>query len=150
MPQSLSNVIVHIVFSTKYRQKLILPEIENDLYGYLGATLNNLGCNTIIVGGHLDHVHCLCRLSRVVTQSKLLEELKKNSSKWIKAKDPKFENFYWQDGYGIFSVSQKQVSIVIDYIKNQKHHHSKSSFQDEYRQILIKNDIKFDEKFVWD
>ncbi len=80
MPQSLSNVIVHIVFSTKYRQNLILPEIENELFGYLGATLNNLGCGTIIVGGYLNHVHCLCRLSRIISQSKLLEELKKNSS----------------------------------------------------------------------
>ncbi len=104
MPQSLSKVYVHIIFSTKNRQNLIDDRIENSLYEYLGGICKGLECNPLKVGGHKNHVHLLCLLSRKVAQMKLLEELKKQSSKWIKTKDQAYSNFYWQDGYGIFSI----------------------------------------------
>ncbi|MBK9735729.1 MAG: IS200/IS605 family transposase [Saprospiraceae bacterium] len=150
MPQSISNVNIHIVFSTKYRQPLILPEYEKAIFGYLGSTMNNLKCHTICVGGYMDHVHLLCKLYRPLAMSKLVEEVKKNSSKWIKTLDARLADFYWQDGYGVFSVSQSGVTNVIRYIERQKIHHEKKTFQDEFRGILVQHKIEFDEKYVWE
>jgi len=150
MPQSLSKVYVHITFSTKYRQNLIDDDIENNLYEYLGGICKGMGCNPVKIGGHLDHVHILCLLSRKVTQMDLLEELKKRSSKWIKTKGNKYTNFYWQNGYGIFSVNPAEVDRVIRYIENQHDHHSKKNFKEEYRNLLHTYDVDYDEKYVWD
>lgn len=107
-------------------------------------------CNPIQVGGFKNHVHVLCALSRKVTQSKLLEELKKQSSLWIKGVDKKYSNFYWQNGYGIFSVNPTAVDIVERYIKNQKRHHQKRSFKEELRAFLKKYEVDYDERYVWD
>jgi len=129
MPQSLSKVYVHIVFSTKNRQKLIDDTIAPSLFEYIGGICKGLECFPVQVGGYRDHVHILCTLSRKITQAKLLEEIKKRSSKWIKTKDAAYKNFYWQDGYGIFSVNPSEIEIVVNYIKNQAEHHQKRSFQ---------------------
>jgi len=150
MPQSLSKVYVHITFSTKYRQPVIDDAIKSSLFEYIGGVCKGLECNPVRIGGYHDHVHVLCMLSRKVTQMKLVEEIKKQSSKWIKTKSPKYSNFYWQNGYGIFSVKSPDVDIVVNYIKNQQEHHSKASFQDEYRSLLKKNKLDFDERYVWD
>jgi len=150
MPQSLSKVYVHIVFSTKSRQNLIDDTIEASLHEYLGGICKGLECNPVRIGGYKDHVHILCLLSRKVAQMKLLEELKKQSSKWIKTKDNKYLDFYWQDGYGIFSVNPSEIGKVIDYIDKQHEHHSHKSFQDEFRAFLIKYNSEFDERYVWD
>ena len=150
MPQSLSKVYTHITFSTKYRIKLIDVNIEQRLFEYLGGICRGLECNPIKIGGYKDHVHILCTLSRVITQAKLLEQLKKESSKWIKTIDNKYKDFYWQNGYGIFSVNPTEVNIVVDYIVNQKFHHRTRSFQEEYRVYLKKYDIEYDERYVWD
>ena len=150
MGQSLSNVFVHITFSTKHRKKLIDKTIENDLFNYLGGICKGLDCNPIQIGGYRDHVHILCKLSKKITQIKLLEEVKKRSSKWIKTKDSKYSNFYWQDGYGIFSVNPSELEIVIQYIKNQEEQHKKKTFQDEFRAFLKKYKMEFDEQYVWD
>jgi putative transposase len=150
MGQSLSNVIVHIIFSTKHRQKLILPEFREPLFGYLGQTLNNLKCNTIIVGGYLDHVHCLCRMSKTITQAKLMEELKSSSSKFMKTLDQRLQNFYWQDGYAMFSVDPKSVNGVIHYISTQEDHHSNNDFQSEFRNLMKEHNLEIDERFVWE
>jgi len=109
MPQSLSKVYVHIIFSTKNRQNLIDDSIEASLYEYLGGICKGLECNPVKVGGHKNHVHVLCLLSRKVAQMKLLEEIKKQSSKWIKTKGQAYSNFYWQDGYGIFSINPTEI-----------------------------------------
>ena len=109
-----------------------------------------LECNPIIVGGHQDHVHILCLLSRKIAQMKLLEEVKKQSSKWIKTKGEAYSNFYWQDGYGIFSVNPSEIEVVIRYISNQEAHHRQRTFQDEFRGFLEKYKIDFDERYVWD
>jgi len=150
MPQSLSKVYAHIIFSTKNRQNLIDRNIEESLYEYLGGICKGLECNPVKIGGYKNHVHILCLLSRKVSQMKLLEELKKQSSKWIKTKSNLYSDFYWQDGYGIFSINPTEVNKVIDYIQSQHIHHKKKSFQDEYRAFLKKYKIEYNEKYVWD
>ena len=150
MPQSLSNTLVHIVFSTKNRIEFIDKNVESDLFGYIGNICNNIKCNTIIVGGHRNHVHIFCSLHRTIAQAELVKQIKANSSKWIKTQGIKYKKFYWQDGYSIFSVSQSMSSEVITYIKNQAKHHKHKSFQEEYRELLRLNNIEFDEKYVWD
>jgi len=150
MSQSLSKVYVHIVFSTKHRQNLIDSAIKEYLFEYLGGICRGLECNPIRVGGFENHVHILCLLSRKITQMKLLEELKKESSKWIKTKGQAYSNFYWQDGYGIFSVNPAEIDIVIDYINKQEEHHNKKTFQEELRAFLIKYNVEYDERYLWD
>jgi|SRR5690554_6113404 len=150
MSQSLSKVYVHIIFSTKHRQNLIDDNIKTTLFEYLGGICRGLECNPVQVGGYRNHVHILCLLSRKITQMKLLEELKKRSSKWVKTKGAPYLNFYWQDGYGIFSVNPSEIDKVIDYIKNQEEHHQKRDFQDEFRAFLKKYKVEYDERYVWD
>lgn len=150
MPQSLSQVYVHITFSTKHRQDLIDINIEKSLYEYIGGICKGLECNPIQIGGHKDHIHILCLLSRKITQAKLLEEVKKQSSKWIKTKSKTYSNFYWQNGYGIFSVNPKNIDKVIEYIKKQHQHHQKMNFQDEFRAFLKKYEIEYNERYIWD
>jgi len=149
MSQSLSKVYVHITFSTKDRQHLIDENIKESLFQYLGGICKGLECNPVQVGGHTDHVHILCLLSRKIAQMDLLEELKKQSSKWIKTQGIAYSNFYWQDGYGIFSVNPTQVNIVVEYIKNQAEHHKTMSFQDELRAFLKKYKVEYDERYIW-
>ena len=150
MPQSLSQVYVHITFSTKLRQNFIDENVEKSLYEYIGGICKGLECNPIQIGGYKNHVHILCLLSRKVTQAKLLEEIKKQSSKWIKTKSQIYSNFYWQNGYGIFSVNPKNTDKVIEYIKKQHQHHQKMSFKDEFMIFLKKYEIEYDKRYVWD
>lgn len=116
MGQSLVKNYVHIVFSTKHREPLIHPPVEEELHRYLGGLCNKLGSPVIKVGGYHDHIHILCMLSKKIALMKLMEELKSHSSKWIKTKGAGYENFYWQDGYGAFSVNPSEVDAVINYI----------------------------------
>ena len=150
MGQSLVKNYIHIVFSTKHRKPLIFQPVEAELHSYLGGICNNLGCQVIRIGGYTDHIHILCMLSKKITLVKLLEELKSHSSRWIKTKGGVYTNFYWQDGYGAFSVNPSEVEVVKHYIANQKEHHSKKTFQDEYKAFLKKYDVEFDERYVWD
>jgi len=150
MPQSLVQNYVHICFSTKGRLPLIQDSIQEELFAYLGGVCKNLESQPIIVGGTNDHVHLLVKLSRKMALMDLVEKVKTHSSKWIKSKDPKFSNFYWQHGYGGFSVNPRQVDRVVTYIKNQREHHRKVSFQEEYRRVLRKYKMNFDERFLWD
>ncbi len=150
MAQSLVKMYVHIVFSTKYRSKILTPDIQPELFSYLGGICNKLDCIPIKIGGYLDHVHILCIFSKKTTLIHLLQEIKTGSSKWIKTKGEKFSDFHWQDGYGAFSVNPSQIKIVSDYISNQMTHHSKVPFEDEYRTFLTKYKVEYNEKFVWD
>ena len=150
MPQSLSKVYIHIVFSTKYRHKLIDEKIEDDLFEYIGGICKGLGCNPIQIGGYQDHIHVLCQISRKVPLMDLVEELKKRSSKWIKTKGDSYKGFYWQNGYGVFSVNPSQINVVVTYIKNQKKHHASNTFKEEYRSFLKKYEVEYDERYVWD
>ena len=150
MGQSLYKNYLHIVFSTKHRQPFITPPVDTELYNYLGGICKNLECNPIIVGGHLDHIHILCLLSKKIPFVTLIGELKAHSSKWMKTKDKALENFYWQNGYGAFSVNPHEVDIVKSYISKQNEHHRKNIFQGEYRGFLKKYRIEYDERYVWD
>lgn len=150
MSQSLSKVYVHITFSTKNHKPFIDDTIDISLFEYIGGICKGLDCNPVKIGGYHDHVHILCLLSRKITQIKLLEEIKKQSSKWIKTKNNKYSDFYWQDGYGIFSVNPSEIDVVIEYIANQHEHHKKVSFKDEFRAFLKKYKVEFNEKYVWD
>ena len=150
MPQSLSKVYVHIIFSTKNRLNTIDKIIESSLYEYIGGICKGMECNPLIVGGHKNHIHVLCLLSRKVTQMKLLEEVKKQSSKWIKTKGQQYQKFYWQDGYGIFSVNPSETDIVVEYIRTQEEHHTKKGFKDELRDLLDKYKVEYDERYLWD
>ncbi|WP_138993720.1 IS200/IS605 family transposase [Larkinella sp. C7] len=150
MPQSLTRVYVHLVFSTKYREPIIGDEVKDELYAYLGGICRQLECNPVKIGGYYDHVHILCVLSKKITLMKLLEEVKKSSSKWMKMQGHTYRNFYWQDGYGAFSVNPSQVDAVVRYISNQYQHHGSTSFQDECRGIFQKYGMVYDERYVWD
>ncbi|MBK8520939.1 MAG: IS200/IS605 family transposase [Ferruginibacter sp.] len=150
MGQSLVKNYIHLVFSTKHRQPIILPQYEHELHSYLGGICKNLECQPIKVGGYTDHIHILCMLSKKIALMKLLEEIKSHSSKWMKTKDEFLKNFYWQDGYGAFSVNPSEVDKVVAYIANQHEHHSKKTFQDEYRAFLKKYNVEYDERYVWD
>jgi len=127
MGQSLVKNYVHLVWSTKHRAPLIKPPVEAELHSYLGGTCNELGCQSIIVGGWVDHVHILCMLSQKIPLMTLMEKVKSHSSKWIKSKGDEYAGFYWQDGYGAFSVNPSEIDRVIAYIANQHDHHSKKT-----------------------
>ena len=150
MGKSLVQIYIHLVFSTKNRQPIILPPIEQELHSYLGGICNKLDCQSIIAGGHTDHIHILFKLSKKIALIKLVEEVKSHSSKWIKTKGAEYKNFYWQDGYGAFSIKPSQVDNVIAYISKQHEHHAKKTFQDEYRAFLRKYKVDFNEEYVWD
>ena len=150
MPQSLDKTLIHIVFSTKYREPTISLEVKPRLHAYLATVCRNAGCFCYRVGGVEDHVHLLIGLSRTITIASLVEELKTTSSKWMKLQSPELSAFAWQRGYGVFSVDQNSQARVIAYIDNQEQHHRSTSFQDEYRRVLADHDLAYDERYVWD
>ncbi len=151
MPQSLSAVYLHLVFSTKDRHPFLRdPTLRAEIHAYLGGISKQLDCPPIIIGGVEDHVHILARHARTITQADWVKELKRASSLWIKQRDPSLRDFGWQSGYGIFSVSASNLETVEHYIANQEEHHKKTTFQDEYRAFLKRHAIPWDEKYVWD
>jgi putative transposase len=150
MGQSHVKNYIHLVFSTKHRYPFIHPPVEAELHCYLSGICKIFGCQPIITGGCTDHVHILFLLSKKIAIVKLVEEVKSHSSKWIKTKGSDYSKFYWQDGYGAFSVDPRQVEKERSYIENQKEHHRKKTFQDEYREFLQKFEVEYDERYVWD
>ena len=150
MPQSLVKLLVHVVFSTKNRINLITPEIEDGLFGYMHGIVENNKSKLILANGTANHVHLLISLGKVISISELVGDIKRDSSVWIKDKNAKFSKFYWQEGYGAFSVGQTEVDVVMNYISKQKEHHKKKSFENEMRGFYRKYEIEFNEKYVWD
>lgn len=150
MPQSLFKILAHIVFSTKHRADLIAPEIENELYKYIHGIVKNNNARLIIAGGTANHIHLLVSLPKKIDVPELIGDIKRDSSEWIKKQNARFNNFYWQRGYGVFSIGQSQVETVVNYIKTQKEHHKEMSFKDEYRALLKKYEIDYDEQYIWD
>jgi putative transposase len=148
MSQSYVQFYVHIVFHTKNNIKFIREDTETELYAYIGGILKNLRSIPIKIGGTTDHLHMLCTLPKTMCPADLVEEVKKSTSKWLKTKGSGYRNFYWQDGYGGFSVSSHDINIITNYISNQKEHHKKISFMDEYRQLLKEYGIAFEEKYL--
>ena len=150
MPQSLSQVIIHLIFSTKDREQWLDAEARPRMHAYLATVCRNLGGEAFRVGGIADHVHIVTTLPRTLAQAELIEEVKKASSKWIKSLGSQYAAFYWQRGYGAFSVSRSQLDSVTKYVERQEEHHRSISFQDEYRAFLEKYQVQFDERYVWD
>ena len=151
MPQSLSLVIVHLVFSTKDRAPLIQPEMRPRLHAYLAEVARSLGCVAYRVGGVADHVHLALTLPRTLTQSDLVKELKTTSNHWLEKQDRTvYSDFGWQRGFGIFSIGKSQLPDLTRYIEDQESHHAKRSFQDEFRAMLEKYGVDYDEAYVWD
>ncbi len=151
MSQSLSNVIVHIIFSTKDRRPLLSDkDIREQMHAELGGASKTLNCPPIITGGVEGHIHLLARQSRTITLADWVKELKRVTSIWIKEKGPQFKDFAWQAGYGAFSISQSQSATVIEYIQKQEEHHKKTDFKTEFREFLKRHEIEYDERYVWD
>ena len=151
MPQSLSVVYLHLVFSTKDRQPFLRdPIIRAEMHAWLGSASGQLQCPSVLVGGVEDHVHILARHGRTISQADWVKELKRTSSIWIKERDPRAEDFAWQAGYGVFSVSASNRESVRDYVARQKEHHNQSGFQDEFRTLLKKHGETWDARYVWD
>jgi putative transposase len=150
MPQSLSKVIVHIIFSTKDRESWLGLDVRPRMHAYLATVCRDLGAEVVRVGGVADHVHIVTTLPRTVSQAQLIEQIKKVSSKWIKKLDARYRGFFWQRGYGAFSVSPSQLEAVVQYVDTQQEHHRTRTFQEEYRELLHKHGLDFDERYVWD
>ncbi|HKR02292.1 MAG TPA: IS200/IS605 family transposase [Pyrinomonadaceae bacterium] len=150
MPQSLSSILIHLVFSTKNREPFIAASIESELYSYLATILREYNSPAITINGTANHVHILFSLARTVAVSELVEQVKKRSSKWIKTKGREYRNFQWQAGYGVFSIGESNVPALRRYIAGQKEHHRHRTFEEEYRKFLEKYGVSYDEKYVWD
>lgn len=150
MSQSLSKVLLHIVFSTKNRQKTIPKHLRAKLHAYLAGVCRSKGSEAYRVGGTDDHVHIACTLPRTLTMAKLVEEIKKPSSLWMKQQEGGTGQFSWQAGYGIFSLGQSQLPALLRYIDNQEEHHRTKSFKEELLELLEKYGVEYDEKYLWD
>ena len=150
MPQSLSLVIVHVIFSTKERRPFLDKDTRPKLHAYLATVARNAGCEAYRVGGVADHVHLAIRLSRTITIADLVETLKTSSSKWVKTQSTDLAAFSWQRGYGCFSVGPSDLEALKAYIDDQENHHQTRTFQDELRMFLKKYGVQFDEAYVWD
>jgi REP element-mobilizing transposase RayT len=151
MPQSLSAVYVHLVFSTKDRRPLLRDKtIHEALHSYLAGISKQLDCPPILIGGVEDHVHILARFGRTITQAEWVKELKRVSNSWLKERGPDFKDFEWQGGYADFSVSQSNLEQVKQYISDQEEHHRKIDFKGELLALLRKHEIEWDERYVWD
>ncbi|WP_044272009.1 transposase [Bacteroides timonensis] len=148
MSQSLSKNYIHLTFSTKYRKDSIRKEDLPEMFSYISGILKNIDCPSIIVGGITNHIHVLCVLNKNIALTKMVEEIKKSSSKWIKGKGIYYQWFSWQEGYGAFSVSQSKVDVVTRYICRQEEHHKKISFEDELKMFLKEHGVEYNEQYL--
>lgn len=150
MPSTYTNLLYHLVFSTKQRLPLIQPEFAEELYCYVGGIIRAEGGVQLEIGGMNDHVHILAKLKPAIAASEILAKLKANSSKWVNDHKLKFRKFGWQEGFAAFSVSESQVPTVRQYIRNQAEHHQRHTFQEEYVELLDRHGIQYDPQYLWD
>ncbi len=150
MPQSFASLHCHIIFSTKGRAPMIKPDVELRLIEYIGGILHKRGCQLVKGGGERDHLHLLVSFSREISVAEAMRLVKANSSKWIHETFPDQARFAWQAGYGAFAVSYSNLEAVKKYIANQKEHHKKMTFQEEFMEFLKRHKIEFEERYVWD
>jgi REP element-mobilizing transposase RayT len=150
MPQSLASVYLHVVFSTKNRAPLITPDLARRLHPYLAAIALGNGTKALDIGGMPDHVHLLLSFGREVTIAETVKKLKGSSSRWVHDTFPGHRAFAWQNGYGAFSVGYPEMGAVRAYIATQEEHHREATFQDEYRILLRRHGLEWDERYVWD
>ena len=148
MSHTASNLVVHLIFSTKGRQPLIIPEFRSDLFAYLGGIVREMRGTAFIVNGTADHIHMLIRIRPVHAAAEIARVVKTNSSRWVREKWKM--QFAWQTGYGAFSVSESNVPTVTRYIAGQEEHHKKRTFQEEYVAFLKRNKVAYDERYIWD
>ncbi len=150
MPQSFASLHVHIVFSTKHRERTITADLRPRLHEYVGGILREQSCSLISAGGTDDHIHLLVSLARTISIADAVRVIKSNSSAWIHREFAELLDFQWQQGYGAFAVSFSNIEAVKKYIDNQEEHHRKTSFQDEFREFLRRHGTEWDERYVWD
>ena len=150
MPQSLANILVHLVFSTKDRTRWIEDDWRDELHGYIGGIIRAHGGDLLAAGSVEDHIHLLFPLPRTISVADLVREIKSGASRWIHDHPSRPQNFHWQAGYGIFSISPAHKGDVTAYIARQREHHHTVTFQDEYRRLLKKYAIPHDERYLWD
>ena len=150
MAQTLSNLLIHIVFSTKHRTEWIHDDLKNELYPYIGGIVREMRGRSLAIGGMKDHLHLLLRVPPSLSISETVRVIKANSSRWIHEKWRSHATIAWQEGYGAFSVSASVAESVTQYILNQPKHHAKRSFQEELIEFLRQNKVQYDEKFLWD
>ncbi len=148
MAQTLVSLLVHVIFSTRNREPLITPEIEPELFAWIGGILKNHESHLLDAGGDADHVHLLISQSKNIPLSSLMKDVKKDSSSWIKTKDRRFRNFHWQDGYGAFSIRQTDIPELNRYIAGQKKHHRRRTFQEELIAFLDEYGMTYDERYL--
>lgn len=149
MSRTFTNLLTHLIFSTKDREPLIVPELESELYAYLGGLTRELKGKSYGINGTSDHVHMLISLPPTVSTSEALRFIKSNSSGWVHVKWPRRRAFAWQLGYGAFSVSKSNVPSVLKYIRSQEAHHRKVTFKEELIDFLVKHEIEYDERYIW-
>lgn len=149
MPQSLSKLYVHIIFHIKYTSVPIKEKDHDSLYAYMGSIIKDNDSIPILINGTNNHVHILCVMSKNIALAKLVEEIKRHSSRWIKTQDPIYKQFAWQGGYAGFSVSPSVYEKTNIYIKNQKQYHNKVSFQEETELFLSEYKVDFNETYLW-
>jgi REP element-mobilizing transposase RayT len=150
MPQSLSCLLIHVVFSTKHREPWLDDPWRPALFAYMAEVGRDLGCEVFRVGGVADHVHLATSLSRTVTVADFVKKMKTTSNAWIKQRSTRHAEFEWQAGYGVFSVGQSQLAQLTNYIDRQEEHHRRRSFKEEYLALLSKYGIQGDERYLWD
>ncbi len=150
MPQSLAQILVHLVFSTKNREPRLADDIRDELHAYIGGIILNHQGTLLAAGSVADHIHLLVAHPRTVALADLVQVIKTGSTKWLKSKAPGSQDFHWQSGYGAFSLSPSHRAALEKYLAGQAQHHRKISFQEEYRRLLKKYGIEFDERYVWD
>jgi len=149
MPSSYVCLHYHIVFSTKGRYPWLKPEMRERLFQYMGGIIRGLGGTLLAAGGIADHIHLLASLSKTHGLSNDIRDIKAESSAWIHKTFPELKGFAWQVGYGAFTVSYSALPRVRAYVKNQEQHHRKQSFQEEFRELLQRHEIEFDERYIW-
>ncbi len=150
MPQSLSNLIFHFVFSTQHRRANISRDIQPELHQFIAGVLRSHQSRLLTAGGMPDHIHLLVSLHRQIAVSDALREIKSNSSRWIHENFPKRSRFSWQSGYAAFSVSFSQIKSVARYIDNQERHHQRKTFKEELLWLLKVHQVNFDQHYLWD
>jgi REP element-mobilizing transposase RayT len=150
MPQSLSKILVHLIYSTKNREPILGDDVRDELHRYSAGILKEWDSPAVLINSVGDHVHILYLHFKNHSLSKIVEEVKKGSSKWLKTKGTEYAEFHWQNGYGAFSVSQSNAEAVVRYIESQRAHHQKKTFQEELREFFRRHEVQFDERYVWD
>ena len=150
MSQSLANILVHLIFSTKDRRPLIRDDTRDRLHAYIIGILEHQQSPSLATNSVEDHAHIFFALSKNLPLAKVVQEVKQASSRWIKEQSDDYRPFSWQNGYAAFSVSESQRDVVREYIGKQQEHHARVSFQDELRQFFQRHGVTYDERYVWD